>query len=553
MNKCYSSNDCSDNEKCISDGYEKKCTPNTTQPPKPEPGYLPTIPPKDTSPEQNTDAWKEASEQILVLNKKQKDKVMSGHGFITEFIVVGIEFVVMILKFVYNLYKEIWQFIYLVVSSILLSIFKPGNGITGWGEKYRCKNKKRIKKLEPGSTILVKDNNLKKKAVVLQVNDNDTFKVMYRDGNISTISKNKIQNIEDLDGTCNCHPKGCGAYTVTRLTLLKIVTYMFPPYGVFLKKGISGIGDILITSILTVLLYFPGLLYALSVVDDSESCKTSITIYSEPGKKGKHEVLQYGDYNMYDEKLNKFNPCNKKYFIDYSGLRTKNDITGAFILNIKKLSENTGAAFIHSLKIGSGVNAILYKNNNFTGEIATIEGNVDDLSYLKSKAKESCAGSKLDFVSIKSISIVPKNPKKLRKIGDHEIIVYEFVNFRGDHKSFKLDDIEVLLKSNDISSYFDAPSLGHFSNNISSIRIGPKVKATLIPSSFGDFNLGPSGYHTNQYFSFGKGAKKKLDDWLNRKAASGAKLNVNEDEPNLFNTKEGNFGLKTMSILIKKK
>ena len=67
MNKCYSSNDCSDNEKCISDGYEKKCTPNTTQPPKPEPGYLPTIPPKDTSPEQNTDAWKEASEQILVL------------------------------------------------------------------------------------------------------------------------------------------------------------------------------------------------------------------------------------------------------------------------------------------------------------------------------------------------------------------------------------------------------------------------------------------------------------------------------------------------------
>ena len=33
----------------------------------------------------------------------------------------------------------------------------------------------------------------------------------------------------------------------------------------------------------------------------------------------------------------------------------------------------------------------------------------------------------------------------------------------------------------------------------------------------------------------------------------GAKLNVDKDEPNLFNTKEGNFGLKTMSILIKKK
>ena len=274
-----------DNEKCISDGYEKKCTPNTTKPPKPEPGYIPTIPPKDRPPEQNTSAWKEATDQILVLNKKQKDKVMSGHGFITEFIVVGIEFAVMILKFVYNLYKAIWQFIYLIVSSILLGIFKPGYGLAGWGERYRCKNKKRIKKLEPGSTILVEDNKLKKKAVVLQINDNDTFKVMFRDGKIDTVSKNKIKNIEDLDGTCNCHPKGCGAYTVTRLTLLKIFTYMFPPYGVFLKKGISGIGDILITSILTVLLYFPGLIYALSVVDDGETCKSSVTIYSEPGKK----------------------------------------------------------------------------------------------------------------------------------------------------------------------------------------------------------------------------------------------------------------------------
>ena len=131
--------------------------------------------------------------------------------------------------------------------------------------------------------------------------------------------------------------------------------------------------------------------------------------------------------------------------------------------------------------------------------------------------------------------------------------MYEFVNFRGDHKSFKLDDIEVLLKSNDVSSYFDASSLGDLSNNISSIRVGPKVQATLIPASFGDYELGTVGYKTNQYFSFGKGQKKQLDNWLNKKSISGAKLYLDNDEPNLFNSKKGNFGLKTMSILIKKK
>ena len=138
---------------------------------------------------------------------------MSGHGFITEFIVVGIEFAVMILKFVYNLYKAIWQFIYLIVSSILLGIFKPGYGLAGWGERYRCKKKKN-KEVRDLEVLLVKHDKLKKKAVVLQVNDNDTFKVMFRDGKIDTVSKDKIKNIEDLDGTCNCHLK------VAELTLL---------------------------------------------------------------------------------------------------------------------------------------------------------------------------------------------------------------------------------------------------------------------------------------------------------------------------------------------
>lgn len=551
MNKCYNSKDCSDNETCISDGYEKKCIPNMTSPPKLEPGYLPTIPPNELPKEQKTKAWKDAANEILILNKKQKDKVMAGRGIITEIIVVGIEFVIMIFKLVFNLYKAIWQFIYLIVSGILLSMFKPGNGLAGWGERYRCKNKKRIPHLKEGNTILVKIDKIKKKAVILKIENNNKFKVLFRDGKIDTISKDKIEQIEDLDGTCNCHPKGCGAYTIKRLTLIKIITYMFPPYGVFLKKGLSGIGDILITSVLTILLYFPGLMYALSVVDDEETCNTSVTVYTEPSKKGKYEVLKYGDYNMFDAQLNKLNPCDKKYFKDNTSLRTVN-IVGGF-KNIKKLSENTGAAFIHSIKLGSKVNVILYKKNNFTEEIATLESNVDDLSYLISKAKEKCAGSKVDFVSIKSISIVPKIERKLKKLGDHEIIVYEFINYRGKQKTFKLDDIELLLKNDNISSYFDAPSLGSLSNNISSIRMGSNVKVTLIPNSFGDYNFGSAEYHNKYTVGYENSKQKSLEDWLNQKQSSGDKLYLEKDEPNLFNSKKGNFGLKTMSILIEKK
>lgn len=49
-----------------------------------------------------------------------------------------------------------------------------------------------------------------------------------------------------------------------------IITILFPPLGVFMAKGLNGMGDIVMTSILTTLFYFPGLIYAFAVMSISK-------------------------------------------------------------------------------------------------------------------------------------------------------------------------------------------------------------------------------------------------------------------------------------------
>ena len=48
-----------------------------------------------------------------------------------------------------------------------------------------------------------------------------------------------------------------------------IITLMFPPMGVFLAKGIHGWMYILACCFLTVLFYFPGLMYAFIIMNGS--------------------------------------------------------------------------------------------------------------------------------------------------------------------------------------------------------------------------------------------------------------------------------------------
>lgn len=58
-------------------------------------------------------------------------------------------------------------------------------------------------------------------------------------------------------------------YTCFDMTIFRyIATLMFPPLGVFMKKGITGFGYIFLCCILTMLFYFPGLIYAIIIMTE---------------------------------------------------------------------------------------------------------------------------------------------------------------------------------------------------------------------------------------------------------------------------------------------
>lgn len=52
-----------------------------------------------------------------------------------------------------------------------------------------------------------------------------------------------------------------------------IVTILLPPFGVFLSHGLMGIPYILLCSLLTAFFYFPGLIYAFAVINNSHCGK----------------------------------------------------------------------------------------------------------------------------------------------------------------------------------------------------------------------------------------------------------------------------------------
>lgn len=52
--------------------------------------------------------------------------------------------------------------------------------------------------------------------------------------------------------------------------LRTIITILFPPMGVFMAKGLSGISQIGLSCLLTLCLYVPGLIYSLAVIKDTK-------------------------------------------------------------------------------------------------------------------------------------------------------------------------------------------------------------------------------------------------------------------------------------------
>ena len=80
MSECTRTKDCAENEVCVSDGYDKKCVSKTTPSPEndSEVGTLPTLAPKDTPDVMKTSDWKKASDEIMVLSKKNKKSLLKG-------------------------------------------------------------------------------------------------------------------------------------------------------------------------------------------------------------------------------------------------------------------------------------------------------------------------------------------------------------------------------------------------------------------------------------------------------------------------------------------
>jgi uncharacterized membrane protein YqaE (UPF0057 family) len=158
-----------------------------------------------------TPSWKEASQGTLILSEKQKDKLLEGRGPITEIIVLVIEMIITLIKqaseILFNtIVIGIFKYIFLLVSWPFLSLIEKRVFI--FSDKYKCKDKKKC------------------------------------------------------DGHCDSEK----SYSISHKTILSIITILFPPYGVFLHKGITGYHEILLTSVLTILFYFPGMLYGLSVI-----------------------------------------------------------------------------------------------------------------------------------------------------------------------------------------------------------------------------------------------------------------------------------------------
>ena len=60
-----------------------------------------------------------------------------------------------------------------------------------------------------------------------------------------------------------------------------LLTILFPPFGVFMAKGLKGMKQLIICSILTMCFYFPGLIYAISVINSSKKETDEANIIKE--------------------------------------------------------------------------------------------------------------------------------------------------------------------------------------------------------------------------------------------------------------------------------
>jgi uncharacterized membrane protein YqaE (UPF0057 family) len=152
--------------------------------------------------------WKAARNEKYILSDSEKAKKLQGRGLISDIIIILMEIVVLGIKTVFRILFDIWKMIFYVVSYIPSLILKIK--LLGFLDKYKCQDKTKCK-------------------------------------------------------LGSCDPKK--TYTIKSKFIRQMMVILFPPYGVFISKGASAIKEILLTCVLTIMFYFPGMIYGLNVIE----------------------------------------------------------------------------------------------------------------------------------------------------------------------------------------------------------------------------------------------------------------------------------------------
>ena len=152
--------------------------------------------------------WKAARNEKIILSDSEKAKKLQGRGIIADIIIILMEMVILGIKTGFMLLFKGWSLIFYVVSFIPSLILKIK--ILGFLDKYRCQDKTKC----------------------------------------------------DLG---RCDPKK--TFAIKAKLIRQFMVILFPPYGVFISKGAMAIKEILITCVLTIMFYFPGMMYAMKVIN----------------------------------------------------------------------------------------------------------------------------------------------------------------------------------------------------------------------------------------------------------------------------------------------
>jgi len=285
---------------------------------------------------------------------------------------------------------------------------------------------------------------------------------------------------KDSGGKCNKN-----SITLTSKFQTVLIAILFPPLGVFFDRGISGLGHVFITMVLTTMMYIPGLTYAINIINET-ICPNSIVVYEQEGFKGPRHVLMYGDYSMRNStKLQSMRKCAKK---GWGGV------------------ENF--ANIQSIKIGKNVNVEFYEDENFSDKITTVikdETKLIEKFYVSGDphkyVHKNCQlrlGEKKDIPKIGALSIILKEPKKIEPetLNPNSVYFYLLNDYRGKYLELKEGDY----------NYDELTKI--FNKRISSIRIGSNMMVKLfedknynrelfVDLSFGGQRGTPTYFNTN--------------------------------------------------------